>query len=287
LKYTLNKLRLIVHINPGKVYFYRDFFFYMLAKSRIKHISSLKVKKYRELHGEFIAEGSKLVTELLNSNYKSTALYALKEWSTENKLPAGFNAEVIEVTETEMARITSLTTPSPCLLTLQTRNVPFDTVIAERELVLMLDDIKDPGNLGTIIRTADWFGFKHIVCSLNTVDLYNPKTIQSTMGSVARVNVSYEHLDEILDKLNKKVSIYGSLLDGENIVNKKLNTNGIIVIGNESKGISEKIRRYINEKIFIPGYQPYASLDKPESLNASMANAIICYEFRRREIKKI
>ena len=257
----------------------------MLSKSRIKHISSLKVKKYRELHGEFIAEGSKLVTELLYSDYMPTALYALKEWLAENKLPKGFNAEVLEVTEAEMARITTLSTPSPCLLTLQTKNIPFDATIAETELVLMLDDIKDPGNLGTIIRTADWFGFKHIVCSPNTVDLYNPKTIQSTMGSVTRVNVCYQNLEEILDKLAKKVSVYGSLLDGENILNKKLNTNGIIVIGNESKGISENIRNYINEKIFIPGYQPHETTDKPESLNASIANAIICYEFRRRAIK--
>ena len=149
----------------------------------------------------------------------------------------------------------------------------------------MLDDIKDPGNLGTIIRTADWFGFKNIVCSPNTVDLYNPKTIQSTMGSFARVNVCYQPLDELLDKLDKKVSVYGSLLEGENIINKHLKTNGIIIIGNESKGISEETRKYINEKIFIPGYQTATSLDKPESLNASIATAIICYEFRRRVIK--
>lgn len=259
----------------------------MLSKNQIKYISSLKIKKYRELHGEFIAEGSKLVTELLYSNYTTTVLYALKEWLIENKLPAGFNAEVVEVTETEMGRITSLSTASPCLLILQTQNKPFDTSIAERELVLMLDEIKDPGNLGTIIRTADWFGFKHIICSPNTVDLYNPKTIQSTMGSVARVNVSYQNLSEILDTLKGKVSIYGSLLDGENILNKQLNSKGIIVIGNESNGISDKIRSYINEKIFIPGYHPYPDKDTPESLNASIANAIICFEFRRSEMKKI
>lgn len=259
----------------------------MLSKSRIKHISSLKIKKYRELHGEFIAEGSKLVTELLNSNYKTTALYALKEWLIENKLPEGFNAEVFEITDSEMGRVTSLSTPSPCLLTLQTQNNPFDPAIAERELVLMLDEIKDPGNLGTIIRTADWFGFKHVICSPNTVDLYNPKTIQSTMGSVARVNVSYQNLTEILDKLKGKVSIYGSLLDGENILNKQLGTTGIIVIGNESNGISDKIRSYINEKIFIPGYQLSPDKESPESLNASIANAIICYEFRRNAMKKI
>ena len=285
MKSTLNKLRLIVHNDPGKVYFYRDFFFYMLSKNQIKHISSLKIKKYRELHGEFIAEGSKLVTELLTSKFTSITLFALKEWLTKNKIPSGCNVEVVEVSETEMARISSLSTPSPCLLILKTRTTPFDAAFAESELILMLDDIQDPGNLGTIIRTADWFGFKHIVCSVNTVDLYNPKTIQSTMGSITRVNVSYEFLDEILDNLHEKVPVYGSLLDGENILNKQLKTNGVIVIGNESKGISMKIRNYINEKIFIPGYPTHTSLDKPESLNASIANAIICYEFRRRELK--
>jgi len=257
----------------------------MLSKSQIKHVSSLKVKKYRELHGEFIAEGSKLVLELLVSKFSSIALYALKEWLNENKLPTGTKCDVFEVTESEMSRITSLSTPSPCLLTLRTRNVPFDTKIAAKELVLMLDSIKDPGNLGTIIRTADWFGFKNIVCSPDTVDLYNPKTIQSTMGSIAHVQVSYQSLDVLLDKLDKNISVYGSLLEGENILNKKLSSNGIIIIGNESKGISEKIRSYITEKIFIPGYQTDTALDKPESLNASIASAIICYEFRRSSIK--
>ena len=237
------------------------------------------------MHGEFIAEGTKLVIELLAGNFKPVALYAVKEWFNENKLTAGNKVAVNEVTDDEMARITSLTTPSPCLLILQTRNTPFDITIAEKELVLMLDEIKDPGNLGTIIRTADWFGFKHIVCSLNTVDLYNPKTIQSTMGSIARVNVSYQNLDEILEKMKQKVAVYGSLLDGENILNKKLSTNGFIIIGNESKGISDKIRNYVNENIYIPAYHPHAEIDKPESLNASIATAIICYEFRRSKIK--
>ena len=147
----------------------------MLSKSQIKHISSLKVKKYRELYGEFIAEGSKLVMELLNSNYTAIALYASKEWLNEIKIPSGANIDVFEVSESEMSRISSLSTPSPCLLILKTHNVQFNPITAEKELVLMLDDIKDPGNLGTIIRTADWFGFKNIVCSPNTVDLYNPK----------------------------------------------------------------------------------------------------------------
>jgi len=257
----------------------------MLSKNRIKHISSLKIKKYRELHGEFIAEGTKLVTELLNSKYKAISLFGLKEWLLENKLPADTDVEVVEVTESEMERISSLSSPSPCLLTLKTNNFPFDPSLAKSELVLMLDEIKDPGNLGTIIRSADWFGFRNIICSPNTVDLYNPKTIQSTMGSIARVNIYYQELTEILDQLKGKISIYGSLLDGENILNKKLANSGIIVIGNESNGISEKVRSYINEKIFIPSYHLNPEYDKPESLNASIANAIICYEFRRKEMK--
>src|ERR1035437_3339007 len=237
----------------------------MLSKSQIKHMSSLKVKKYRELYGEFIAEGSKLVMELLNSNYTAIALYALKEWLNDNKIPSGTKIDVFEINESEMSRITSLSTPSPCLLILKTHNVLFNPITAEKELVLMLDEIKDPGNLGTIIRTADWFGFKYIVCSPDTVDLYNPKTIQSTMGSVARVNVSYQNLDDILKKTDKNVAIYGSLLDGENILHKKLSSNGFIVIGNESMGISEKIRNYINEKIFIPAYHSEEDTDRPES----------------------
>ena len=183
-----------------------------------------------------------------------------------------------------MERISALSTPSPCLLTLKTRNTVFDLAIASSELVLVLDDIKDPGNLGTIIRAADWFGFRYIVCSEQTVDLYNPKTIQSTMGSIARVHISYRNLETMLAELNGKVKIYGALLDGTNMLDKALSNTGMIVIGNESRGISESIRPYITDKIFIPSFQSDALSTGAESLNASIANAIICYEFRRNQM---
>ncbi len=256
----------------------------MLSKNKIKHITSLQQKKQRELQGEFIAEGTKLVTELLNSYFEPTGLYATEEWLESNRLPVGFSGERCIVTMSEMERITALSTPSPCLLTLKTRNVVFDASIAKSELVLVLDDIKDPGNLGTIIRSADWFGFRYIVCSEQTVDLFNPKTIQSTMGSIARVNICYRNLVSMFKELDGAVNVYGALLDGTNMLDKELSNTGIIVIGNESRGISESIRPYISDKIFIPSFQPDAISRGAESLNASIANAIICYEFRRNQM---
>ena len=253
----------------------------MLSKNKIKHIASLHQKKQRELQGEFFAEGTKLVMELLNSHFEVTGIYATGEWFENNILPSDFTGEKSIISMHEMERITALSTPSPCLLTLKTRNVIFNASIAKSALVLVLDDIKDPGNLGTIIRAADWFGFRHIVCSEQTVDLFNPKTIQSTMGSIARVNICYRNLETMFKELDGAVKVYGALLDGTNMLDKELSDSGIIVIGNESRGISESIRPYISDKIFIPSFQPDDLSGGTESLNASIANAIICYEFRR------
>ena len=256
----------------------------MLSKNKIKYIVSLHQKKQRELHGEFIAEGTKLVVELLNSPFESTGIYATGEWFNNNDIPAGFTGERCIITMNEMERITALSTPSSCLLTLKTRNVTPSLSIADSELILVLDDIRDPGNLGTIIRAADWFGFRHIICSEQTVDLFNPKTIQSTMGSIARVNVSYRNLQTMFEELHGAVQVYGALLDGTNMLDKELSTSGIIVIGNESRGISENVRSFITDKIFIPSFHPDATTAGAESLNASIANAIICYEFRRKQM---
>lgn len=253
----------------------------MLSKNKIKHIVSLHQKKQREIHGEFIAEGTKLVVELLNSRFESTGIYATGEWFENNMLPVNFTGEKCIVSTSEMERITALSTPSPCLLTMKTGNVVFDPSIAKSELVLVLDDIKDPGNLGTIIRAADWFGFRYMVCSEQTVDLFNSKTIQSTMGSIARVNICYRNLETMFKELDGTIKIYGALLDGTNMLDTELSDSGIIIIGNESRGISETIRPYISDKIFIPSFQPDTSSGGAESLNASIANAIICYEFRR------
>ena len=153
------------------------------------------------------------------------------------------------------------------------------------KLTLVLDDIKDPGNLGTIIRIADWFGIENIVCSPETVDVFNPKVVQATMGSISRIMVHYVPLMEFLEvqSLKFKVPVYGALLEGKNIYNEKLSTEGLIVIGNESKGISEKLLPFITEKISIPTFSHYKSNGgEAESLNAAIATSIICSEFRRR-----
>jgi TrmH family RNA methyltransferase len=256
----------------------------MLSKNEIKHIASLHRKKERELQETFIAEGTKLVVELLHSPFESTGIYATGEWFEHNRLPHGFKGEQCIITMNEMERITALSTPSPCLLTLKTRNAIPDPAIASTELILVLDDIKDPGNLGTIIRAADWFGFRHIICSEQTVDLFNPKTIQSTMGSIARVNVGYRNLETMFIELNGAIKVYGALLDGTNMLDKDLSDSGFIVIGNESRGISETIRPFISDKILIPSFHPETLSGGAESLNASIANAIICYEFRRNKM---
>jgi TrmH family RNA methyltransferase len=259
----------------------------MLTKNEIKHISSLSIKKYREIHNEFTAEGAKVVAELLNSNYNVHKVYCIEEWFRKNDfiLSSG-NYEFEVISEKELERISSLSTPNQVIAVAAIpENTPqlFDP---EKELILALDDIKDPGNLGTIIRTADWFGIKKIICSENTVDVYNTKVIQAAMGSSFRVELLYIDLSEYFKKLNKKINIYGALLDGEILYDKKLNNSGIIVIGNESKGISDEIKPFITDKLFIPQFNTSSSSDKPESLNASIATAVICYEFCRQNQNK-
>jgi TrmH family RNA methyltransferase len=150
------------------------------------------------------------------------------------------------------------------------------------DLVLVLDDIKDPGNLGTIVRIADWFGIRSVICSENTVDLYNPKVIQATMGSVARVNVDYCNLSDFLSSIDPVIKIYGAFMEGKNIHSARLDPKGIIVIGSESNGISPEVSSRITDRISIPAYSTTQTQNQAESLNASVATAIICYEFRRR-----
>ncbi len=155
----------------------------------------------------------------------------------------------------------------------------------DKNLVLMLDNISDPGNLGTIIRTADWFGVQHIICSENCADVYNPKVVQATMGSIFRIKIQYKMLKKILQTLPVKIPIYGTLLDGNNIYEADLEKNGVILIGNESHGISENLFPFVTKKIRIPGYSPEKS-SSAESLNASIAAAIVLAEFRRRFLQK-
>jgi RNA methyltransferase, TrmH family len=260
----------------------------MISKAQISHIKSLKLKKYRDQHKQFIAEGTKIIDELLHSSFIISTIFAIKDWIYNvNSIPQ--NCTVIEVSDSELLRISSLKTPNKVLAIVNIFHSASDSVFAslrlcvKNELILMLDNINDPGNLGTIIRIADWFGISNIICSNNSVDVYNPKVIQATMGSIARVNVHYDDLKTVLSALSKsgQIKIYGALLEGESIYNKPLTDKGIIIIGNESNGISDELLPFINEKINIPYYPINLTNKRAESLNASVATGIICSEFRR------
>ncbi|MCF8296406.1 MAG: RNA methyltransferase [Saprospiraceae bacterium] len=250
----------------------------MISINQIKYLNSLKQQKFRKANLEFIVEGEKNVNELLKSSWEISNLYALESWILENETILK-DIIVEPVSEKELERISLLKTPNKVLAVakIQEQKLIIDKLFPG--LILMLDNISDPGNLGTIIRIADWYGIKNIICSNQTVELYNPKVIQATMGSFTRVNVYYENLEDVLGKIPKKIPVYGSFMDGENIAKTKLDNNAIAIIGSESQGISQKLLPFINKKIAIPSYNNEAS--KAESLNASIATAIICHEFLR------
>lgn len=250
----------------------------MLSKSLLKIIHSLDKKKYRNEHGLFVAEGGKTVTDILASDIRCHKIIATKEWLSKNRLET--NKEIIEISNDELQRASFLRTPQGILGLFHQRETTFDETIPQKELCLALDDVQDPGNLGTIIRIADWFGIENIYCSPDTADIYNPKTIQATMGAISRVRVHYTPLPYFLRNIKDKAPIYGTFLDGENIYNKQLENRGVIVMGNEGNGISAACAKEINERLFIPNYPTGRSTS--ESLNVSTATAIICAEFRRR-----
>ena len=243
----------------------------MISKNQVKYIHQLEQKKYRKREGLFVAEGTKVVGDLLKY-HQPEALFATDEW----KPPDGISYTI--VTEEELRRISFLQHPQQVLglfpIPPQTTATNFGGA-----LVLALDGVQDPGNLGTIIRIADWFGIETIICSEDTADAWNPKVIQATMGSIARVNIIYTNLLDFLDTLPPDFPIYGTLLDGENIYSESLSEEGLIIMGNEGNGISEAVRTKINRKLLIPDFHQGETAD---SLNVAIATAITCSEFRRR-----
>jgi TrmH family RNA methyltransferase len=237
----------------------------MISKSRLKYIQSLGQKKHRDDEGVFIAEGPKLVQELLqNAKGELVDLYALNEWKQSNEnIFTGIN--INEISESELSRISQLKTPNQVVgLFKQFKRTNPET---KGKISLVLDTVQDPGNLGTIIRTADWFGISQVICSPDSADLYNPKVVQATMGSIARVKVFYVGLDGWLKQ--QAVRIYGALLGGKDVTKMSRLKDGLIIIGNESKGIDENLLPHINEKITIP------KSGEVESLNAAVATGII------------
>jgi TrmH family RNA methyltransferase len=249
----------------------------MLSKALQKRIASLENKKQRRESGLFVAEGSKTVLDLIAAGIVPEKVIATVNWLAENRLNAGI--EVIEVELEEMKRISFQQTPQGVMGIFRQPQYDTDTTIPQKELCLALDNVQDPGNLGTIIRIADWFGIENIFCSTGTADIYNPKTIQATMGAIGRVKVHYVDLPEMLASLKGKAPIYGTFLDGEVVYTKKLEKHGVIVMGNEGNGIGDECSRHITEKLLIPSYPEGRATS--ESLNVSVATAIICNEFRR------
>ncbi len=240
----------------------------MVSKNQIKIITGLQQKKYRKLHKLFFAEGIKVVQELLNSNFELHQLFTTQD------MFKGVPEDKTElITEAELKKISALATPNVCLALFM---MPEERQVPDSGLIVALDDVRDPGNLGTIIRLCDWFGIAHLVCSENCVDIYNPKVVQATMGSLTRVNVVYTDLAAHLSKTD--LPVFGTFMDGKNIYTEILPENGIIVMGNEANGISEEIESMVTGKISIPRF---GNLQLTESLNVATAAAITLSEFRR------
>lgn len=240
----------------------------MVSKNQIKLITSLQQKKYRKQEQLFFAEGVKVVQELLHSNFELLDLFTTKQdflTVPKNKVHA--------ITEAELKKISALTTPNTCLAVFK---IPKAKEMVEKGLIVALDDVRDPGNLGTIIRLCDWFGIETLFCSEESVDIYNPKVVQATMGSISRVNVVYGNLETFLSQT--KLPVFGTFMDGKNIYQEKLPKEGIIVMGNEANGISSSVEKLVSERIAIPRF---GNLQVTESLNVATATAIILSEFKR------
>ena len=250
----------------------------MITKARIKLIKSLEQRKQRNLQHLFVAEGPKLVEELL-ATMQPYYIAALPEWWTQNRPLVKSACEQDTITPEELQRASLLRTPQQVIALFPIPDYKFDTSIAQRELCLALDGVQDPGNIGTILRIADWFGIHNVICSEDTVDVYNPKAVQATMGALARVKVHYTDLAALFRQCN--APIYGTLLDGDNIYEQELGRDGFIVMGNEGNGLSQTIREMVTHKLLIPNYPIGAKTT--ESLNVAIATSIVCSEFRRRQ----
>ncbi len=248
----------------------------MISKNKVKLIKNLSQKKFRDETNLFVAEGTKLVLDLASS-FQCSLLVATTDWLDENKKTKA--NEVIEVDAAGLKKISNQQSPQGVLAVFCKQTYTWDDDKLKNQLSLTLDDVQDPGNLGTIIRIADWFGISDIFCSEHSADTYNPKTVQASMGALARVKVHSVNLVEFLGNYKDKMSIYGTFMDGENIYSKTLTQNGMIVMGNEGNGISSLVETQINERLLIPNYPEGQATS--ESLNVGIATALVCAEFRR------
>ncbi|MAZ28971.1 MAG: RNA methyltransferase [Cytophagaceae bacterium] len=240
----------------------------MVSKSQIKLITSLSQKKYRSRHGLFVVEGLKSIEEFLNSGFKLHALYALDGFFEQVPPPVRQGED-----KEQLKKITFLKTPPEAIAVFC---IPQHSDKVKPGLKLVLDDVRDPGNLGTIIRLCDWFGIRQLICSEHTVDCYNPKVVQATMGSLARVDLAYAKIDSYLKDV--AATKYGAFMDGDNIYQKTLDKDAILVMGNEANGISREVEAMLDVRVSIPRFG-----QDTESLNVASATAILLSEFKRRE----
>lgn len=248
----------------------------MISKNGIKFIKSLEQKKVRKREQLFVAEGPKVVDDLIKT-VTPTCILALAKWYQSRQIIP--RQEDAIVTEEELQKISFLQHPQQVLAVFPIPTCPANDDFSNG-LFLALDDVQDPGNLGTIIRIADWFGIKTIICSHGTADAFNPKVIQATMGSIARVKLFYTKLPTFFEHIPHTTPIYGTFLNGNNIYSEPLDPNGIIIMGNEGNGISPEIERFVNKRLLIPNFS--FGTTKADSLNVAIATAITCSEFRRR-----
>ena len=249
----------------------------MLSKTKIKLIKSLERKKSREESGLFLAEGNKLVADILPF-FSCELLVAKSSWmATQGDLKA---KELIVAVDNDIEKASLLKNPQDVLAIFRQPESTLDYKILREELSLVLDGIQDPGNLGTIVRLANWFGIKNIICSLDTADVYNPKVIQASMGGIAHVNIFYHSLNELFAEL-KDLPVYGTFLDGKDIYQEKLTSKGLIIMGNEGNGIRPEIEKQVTKRLYIPNFPP--GTESTESLNVAVATAIVCAEFRRQQ----
>lgn len=242
-----------------------------VSKTDQKLIKSLKYKKYRYKYRLFVAEGLKVIKEFLNSDYKLKRLYSIADvfHVEQDKLSI--------ISPQDLKAISFLSTPQTAVAVFKMKE---NTPLTSEGLTLALDDLNDPGNLGTIVRLCDWFGVRHIICSETTVDCYNPKVVQSTMGSLCRVNVHYVDLEDVLS--NYHLMKYTSAMDGESVYHANLSQQSILIMGNESHGVSDKIRGLSSKTLSIP---KFGNSKETESLNVAMATSIFLSEFKRRTIE--
>ncbi|MDO4957400.1 MAG: RNA methyltransferase [Bacteroidales bacterium] len=252
----------------------------MISKSRIKLVNSLEQKKFRKREGLFVAEGPKLVNDLL-SILPCQWMAHTQQYAKPSSICFPIEHEEI-CTPDELQKLSFLTTPQQVIALFSLPQHEFNPQLPAQELCLALDGVQDPGNLGTIVRLADWFGIRHIFCSPTTADIYSPKAIQATMGAIARVNLYYTDLVELIKQQESNTPIYGTLLDGNNVYQEDLQQKGLLIMGNEGNGLSQEVRALLTHKLFIPSFPP----DSPtsESLNVGVATAILCAEFRRKAL---